>query len=103
MWKFLDFSVIQILREINFEESRSSKTAILGILEALNFDFYKFLHFLKAEIIKLTKFRAPKMAKMAFLEFLNSPNLISRKISVTEKSFHLHTVQGRLQNGSSKK
>ena len=26
VWKFHDFSVIQILREINFGESRSSKT-----------------------------------------------------------------------------
>ena len=30
------FSVIQILREINFEESRSSKTAVLAIFGALN-------------------------------------------------------------------
>ena len=29
-WKFQDFCVIQILREINFGESRSSKTAVLS-------------------------------------------------------------------------
>ena len=29
VWKFRDFSVTQILREINFEECRSSETAIL--------------------------------------------------------------------------
>ena len=31
MWKFQDFSVIQILREIDFKESRSSKTAVFAI------------------------------------------------------------------------
>ena len=35
-WKFHDFSVTQILRQINFEECRSSKTAIFAILVALN-------------------------------------------------------------------
>ena len=37
MWKFQDFSVPQILREINFEESRSSQSAIFAIVGALNF------------------------------------------------------------------
>ena len=32
VWKFQDFSVRQILREINFWESRSSKTAYFAIL-----------------------------------------------------------------------
>ena len=36
VWKFHDFSVIQILSEINFEECRSSKIAIFAILGALN-------------------------------------------------------------------
>ena len=49
VWKFHDFSITQILREINFGDSRSAKSAILTHLEALNFDFYEFLHFLKAE------------------------------------------------------
>ena len=34
--KFQDFSVIQILREINFGESRSSKIAIFGALDFVN-------------------------------------------------------------------
>ena len=38
-WKFQDFSVTQILREIKFGDSRSAKTAILTHLEAINFDF----------------------------------------------------------------
>ena len=36
VWKFQDFSVIQILREINFGQSRSSKTAVFAIFEPLN-------------------------------------------------------------------
>ena len=36
-WKFQDFSVIQILREINFRESRSAKSAVYAISGALNF------------------------------------------------------------------
>ena len=35
VWKFGDFSVTWILREINFEESRNSKTAIFVILGTL--------------------------------------------------------------------
>ena len=50
MWKFHDFSISYILREINFWDSRSVKSAILTHLEALNFDFYECLHFLKGEI-----------------------------------------------------
>ena len=46
MWKFHDFSITQILREISFANSKSAKHAILTHLEALNFDFYEFMHFL---------------------------------------------------------
>ena len=35
VWKFHDFSVTQILREINFGESKSSKTAVFVIFWAL--------------------------------------------------------------------
>ena len=37
VWKFQDFSITQILREINFEDSRSAKTAIFAILRAVSF------------------------------------------------------------------
>ena len=40
MWKFHDFSITQILREIKFGDSRSAKSAILTHLEALNFDHF---------------------------------------------------------------
>ena len=36
MWEFQDFPVIQILREINFRDFRSSKTAIFSFLGAPN-------------------------------------------------------------------
>ena len=37
MWKFHDFSITQILHEINFGVSRSSKTAVFAIFGALTF------------------------------------------------------------------
>ena len=37
VWKFHDFSIIQILREIKFGEYWSSKTAVFATFEALNF------------------------------------------------------------------
>ena len=59
MWKFNEFSITQILREINFEDSGSVKFAILPHSEALNFDFYEYLHFLKAEIYHMNKIHSP--------------------------------------------
>ena len=50
VWKFHNFSITQILREITFRASRSAKYAILTQLEAVNFDFYEFLHFLECDI-----------------------------------------------------
>ena len=55
VWKFHDFYITQILREIKFWDSRSAKSAILTHLEALNSDFYAFLHFLKPEIYQINK------------------------------------------------
>ena len=37
MWKFQDFCIIDILREINVEDSRSAKSADFAILGAVNF------------------------------------------------------------------
>ena len=58
MWKFHDFSITQILREINIGaigDSRSAKSAILAHLGALNFAFYECLHFLKTLINPISK------------------------------------------------
>ena len=78
----------KILREINFGDYRIAKLAIFTHLEALNFDFYPFLSFLKSELYvctKLTKFREPKSAITVIFELLDSPTLVSRKIGVIEK------------------
>ena len=48
--------------------------------EALNFDSYEFLHFLKAEIYQITKFTVQKWQKAAVFALLESPKLISSKI-----------------------
>ena len=37
MWKFQDFCITEILREINFVHSKSAKTAGFAILGAVNF------------------------------------------------------------------
>ena len=63
MWKFDKFSIAHILREINFWNSKSAKLAILTHLEALNFDFQEFLHFLKAVIYQIDKIQSPKNGK----------------------------------------
>ena len=45
VWKFPDVTITQILREINFGDSRSAKSAILKHLEALNFQFLRIFAF----------------------------------------------------------
>ena len=40
MWKFQDFCITQILREINFVDSRSAKTAIFCHFWALEFSSF---------------------------------------------------------------
>ena len=55
VWKLHDFSITQILHEINFGDSRSAKSAISTHVKALNFDSYAFLHFMKAEIYQIDK------------------------------------------------
>ena len=59
MWKYHDSSLTQILREINFEESRSTKSAILAHSETRKADFHEFLHFLKAVIYQNNKIHSP--------------------------------------------
>ena len=54
VWKFHDFSITQTLREINFWESRTSKTAIFAIFWALT-------------LVNLVIFSLPKV-----LNFINS-------------------------------
>ena len=78
MWKFHDFSITEILREINFGGSRSAKSAISKHLEALKFHFHEFLHFLKAAIYQINKIQSPKKWQKSAV--IDSPKMISRKI-----------------------
>ena len=59
VWKLQDFPITWILREINFGDFRSAKSAILTHLEGLNTDFYEFLHLSKAEIDQINKTHIP--------------------------------------------
>ena len=70
MWKFHDFSITQIVREINFREFRHAKSAISTRLEALNFDFHEFLHFLNPDFYQMDKnSQTLKGQKQQFLHF----------------------------------
>ena len=56
MWKIQDFSITQILREINFGEIRSAKTAgfaIFGTLNLVNYSLQKVQKFMKIKIQSL--------------------------------------------------
>ena len=86
VWKFEDFSATRIFREIKFKNFRGQKLPFSTHLEALNSDFYEFLHSMKAAIYQNQKFKAPKNAKKAFFVLSDPPKLVSRKIRVAEKS-----------------
>ena len=53
--KLQNFSVTPILREIKVSISRVSKYATLTHFEGQNYEFYEFLHFLKAKIYPFNK------------------------------------------------
>ena len=44
------YPITLILHEINFEDDEIAKFAFLTHLEPMNFDFYDFLHILKAAV-----------------------------------------------------
>ena len=57
---------LKILREIKVGWSIVSKSTTLTHLEALSFEFYEFLHFLRAGINQIRKLRAPEFSKIDF-------------------------------------
>ena len=63
VWKLHNFSITQILREINFGSSRNAKSVILTHSKAQNFDFYEVLHLLKADIDQNHKIHSPQNGK----------------------------------------
>ena len=58
-WNFQDFSITQILREINFEDSRSGKTAFFAFLGATNhiINFVNLVNFSLQKMQKLIKIK----------------------------------------------
>ena len=73
MWKFHNYSIAQILREISYRGFWSAKSAILTHFETLNFDFYEFSYHLKAESYQINKILCPsnwKILKFPHCEFL---------------------------------
>ena len=71
MWKFHDFSITKILREINFRASRSPKSAVFAIFGALNFRFLKISALKKCKINKKTLFRDSKCVTIADFDTLH--------------------------------
>ena len=55
VWKFQDFCITEILREINFEDSRSAKSAVFAILGAVNFVYL--VNFSLQKVQKFTKIK----------------------------------------------
>ena len=49
VWKLYDFSITQILREIDFVVSRTSKTAVFAILRDLKFVYLVNFNFQKVQ------------------------------------------------------
>ena len=69
-----DFYIIQILREINFGESRGSETAVFAISRALRYANLVNSSLQKVQKFKKSKFRASRCVKMADFALLESPN-----------------------------
>ena len=76
-----------------FRDFESVKSTALTHLKALDFDFLNFCTFWRQKLTKITKFRAPKIAKICIFETFTFSKLISRKIWITEKSWIFHTLQ----------
>ena len=60
MGTFMNFTAIQILREIKVGSFRGSKTVILAIFEALEFDFGENSIFVS---VRFRKYLKPKLLK----------------------------------------
>ena len=72
VWKFQDYSVIQILREINFGQYKSYKTEFFAIFETLNLISLVIVSLPQVQILIKSKFRASKCDKMADFAGLKS-------------------------------
>ena len=95
MWKFQDFSIIQILREIDFGDCTSFNYCQFGNFRGSEFWFGKFQPWKSAIIHENLKSKHLNVLKKAHFARLEFQKLISRKIWVIEKSwnFPLHCVK----------
>ena len=73
MWKFQDFSVIQILREIKIGESRNPKTTVIAIFEAL--DFVSLVNFSLQKVLTNHKYQNSEPLNVFKWQILHFKNL----------------------------
>ena len=66
MWKFRDFSVFQILREMNFGACRSSKIAVFASFRGFEFCYLIWQNF---SLQNVSKFRASKCVEISVAHF----------------------------------
>ena len=85
MLKFYHFTATLILREITFWGVKTVQNVNWTILEVLNFDFCKFEQISSPQFTKIQSSASLKLPLMTFLDRLNPPNVISRKIRVAVK------------------
>ena len=65
--KFHDFTITQILREINSRDSRSAKFAILTHSEYLNFEILELLHFYEADVYQINSIQIPNCKRTSLV------------------------------------
>ena len=63
------------VKSILAADTRRWKSAILAILETVNFDFWEISHLKMSKISKSSKFGEAKMLKMAVFDLLKSSNI----------------------------
>ena len=74
MWKFDNFSVTKIFREINFDDWKTSKSMILTNSDVLKLEFWKITASKGCENCPNWKLRGSKIVKLAtFYEMIKSP------------------------------
>ena len=65
VWDFSNIPATLILLKSIFDKFRGPKTAVLTILDTLNFDFWKNFTLQNVKISQKFKFRAAQMVRMA--------------------------------------
>ena len=95
VWNFSIFLPLWFYVKSIVADFRRSKTAVLTILEAMTFDFWK--NFMLENVKNSQKFNKLQMVRIAVFGASKLPKLISRKIYVAEKSWIIHIVDYHTQ------